>query len=128
VGIDLFSSSFGLDAPGLSAMVHWTARMIVVEQLEGLPESNGEMVAFQHAELEVFVRVDQVPNSRSSLSSLFDSLLLSPPTLSNIVCSSPNSNQILSASLETYSLDCYRSFIFRTAYTEVLGFTTKSTR
>ena len=86
------------------------------------------MIPLEHTELQVFVRVLQIPNPGSSLSPLFNSLLLSPPSRSNPISGPPYPDQVLAGTLETDPLDCNGSFIFRTAYRQILGLTPESAR
>lgn len=78
------------------------------------------MVALQHTELEVLVRILEIPNPRTAVSTLLDGLLLGISTMSDIVGALPYSKEVLASTLKTHFLDGDGPLVLRAAYRQVI--------
>jgi hypothetical protein len=84
-------------------------------QKRPLPQSDGEVIPLQHPQLQILVRIPQVPNPNSPLTPLFQSLLHRPAPITQPIGSFPDLGQLEPLALDTNSLDGDPSFILGSA-------------
>lgn len=97
------------------------------ERTHDSPQSNGKLIPLQHTQIQQIVRVRQITDPHTPITSRFRRTLLRPSSKLDSVDRPPNRGERSIASFQADALHCDRSLVFGAAYRQFLRVNTEET-